>query len=105
MILKIAYDGWKFIDNIKEPHIRFYQKSDETLVWDEAFLLHHDVMIEGSSDKPDRRVGFRAKEVMNEPLPGILSVSYLKDGQYYKIMTDCTVYLMNDEGKTIERLN
>ena len=106
MIIKIAYEGWQYFENAKDLHVRYYQEGDP-LVWDELMLITHDVIENISSEELPRYIGFKLKNKDNEKrgFQDIVRLQFGKGESMYTVMTDCTIYLMNDEGKTIERIN
>ena len=110
MILKIATPGpngngtgWRFIDNVKEVSsyqivLDDYNKSVESgseYGYKDVFLTYHDL---------NYGTGL-LKQVGNVRYDIIGMVAYMKDGSYNVYIADLAVYVMSDEGKTIERIN
>lgn len=108
MILKISYNGWKFYDNVKEPSISYCEPDEEGkyhISWDETYLCEHEIP---PMPQAPNEYGFiiECKTKNQHPAQSIFLITYQrKDGTYWSILSDCTTYLMNDEGKTIERIN
>lgn len=112
MILKISTsDGWKFYDNIKEflsnkLMLPEYNKIDATL--NRKF---HAVYLIYCTLQPDGRI------TKNVPANVPVETDYDKDtcivelvptfrnGESEIYIADSAVYLLSDEGKTIERIN
>lgn len=106
MVLKIhlpTESGWKFIDGIKEPTVKYLDRNtvDDVKTYHEVFLGCHKVV--------DNKVLLKAEniEADKERPIGLVEIWYRngEDNNYSAILIDITTYLLSDEGKTIERIN
>ena len=97
MIVKIRWNcGWILYDDFDKVHYKFYSRENAE---------KENALVEWFELDEDKK--FRT----NKPLQSVL-VLYCRtrdksgsvDRKQVSIKTDCPVYLLNDEGKTIEKL-
>jgi len=105
MILKFALPqgGWKFIDKIEDvttkyPSINEYNNSELGYKgFNEAFLFWHKI------NEKDGDISL--KEIEEKNTVSVVLVYFWREKQYFSYLLDTMAYLLNDEGKTIERIN
>lgn len=122
MILKIATgdNAWRFIDRIKSIQTFHYtsQKYNEqylnavTRQYDDFFLNYHTIG-EVSKNDPTKIYGnaipdifWQAKSTTVDAEWGLVElIPVLDNGMIQVYLADLSVYLLSDEGKTIERIH
>ena len=102
MVLKIAYEGgWRFIDKIKEVFVTpvnisdFANNKEQNRNFDEVFFTN--LKISGNEIIPI---------LGQEPLDSrVCQLTVLMNNDEHKqYLADLAIYLLSDEGKTIERI-
>ena len=104
MVLKIAgNDGWKFIDGIKEVFMKKISIDKwEPREYDDVFLYYHSLL--GETGKGI--VGIKRNDGYDESVDRVVEVTVKLENNEYKVyIADLAVYLLSNEGKTIERIN
>lgn len=114
MVLKLAMvEGWKFVDRVREASTAEIVAGETELVFssfNDTILFHHDATGECAVGKEGVyklfRKGAPSDAGSPSPCPKAFSVLVeMKDGGSRLYLSDLAVYLLSDEGKTIERIN
>lgn len=102
MILKIEThgNGWRFIDSIATLHTDVMNTEKYKKEYGGMGRTYDGVFLTLYAQKDGELIC----ETEN-CLPVKEIIAYFKDGHSENYLTDRTVYLMSDEGKTIERIN
>lgn len=103
MILKIetVTNSWRFIDSIAIVHTDIITPEKYKKQYDGNGRAYNSVLLsyyeqkDGELIRTTENCSFSIKEI----------TAYFKDNRSENYLTDRTVYLMSDEGKTIERIN
>lgn len=92
--------GWKFIEGIREPSIKYLDAEDveNIKVYHESYLHHYNVTDDNKLVLKDKFAGTQV---------GLVELWYKNEkiNNYMSTLIDTTIFLMNDEGRTIERIN
>ena len=103
MVLKIDYkDGWQFVDKIKEIFVtpinvvKFAEDKEQNRNFDEVFFTNMDIVGNKIVPRPE---GTPTDSKICEV------VVLMNNGEYKRYLADLAIYLLSDEGKTIERIN
>ena len=108
MILKIyGNEGWNFKDKVKNVFVKplevtQYNNNENRIVWDDVFISRYK--LEDKTFNILQSDGFFESHNSNELKIVKISVMF-ESGLYNTYLVDSAVYLMSDEGKTIERIN
>lgn len=94
MILKIAKafpkNNWKFVPDVEEFDYEWISKTEKQNIISEPNLYIQATNELGKMDENNQRY--------------VYGIATLR-GRYFSVISNLTVYLLNDEGKTIERIN
>lgn len=108
MILKIATgNGWRFLDKVKELHVEefasevAFNKQDKpgSGIYDNVFLHYHELKANRTVKRNDSLCNSNKFVSLVEIIPTFIG------GESKVYLADLAVYLMSDEGKTVERIN
>lgn len=104
MILKIAVnEGWKFIDGIKEIYVEKVDiKNWTSRIYSDVFLTYHTLVSETGKGVIGIRKNDNCGDLLN--VPSEVSVEF-SDGSHNFYLVDLSVYILSNEGKTVERIN
>ena len=103
MILKIAVnEGWKFIDGIKEVYVEKVDINNwQSRMYSDVFLTYHNFVSETGKGV----IGIRKNDNCGDiNAPSEVSAEFL-DGSHKVYLADLSVYILSNEGKTVERIN
>lgn len=104
MILKIAtpqFAGWAFYDNVEDLHCTNNAEID---LFTRSSVVNTRVKNDGGGESASF---FHLAEMENQQGPPAakgLFMTFYRDDKPYEVWANTQVYLLNDNGRTIERL-
>jgi hypothetical protein len=100
MILKIyTGHGWYYMDDVKSVSIKKDMTNVKDFPYDDCFLTNHDT-------DANQNIVPKALHVAVNSDPDVSLVgAQSRDDTWRWIIADMAIFLMNDEGRTIERIN
>lgn len=102
MIIKVKHNGaWSFFDDVCCPTVR------ETTNLSEANLNAYEQqkMFQGTGEPPTQIYPFfKGWASSDEDLGKGITINFSRKDTPCQIFTNCETYLLNDNGKTIERI-
>jgi hypothetical protein len=99
MIIRIEVpNGYRIFDNVTEFQRHFKEADDASGMFDHVFL------VDELWEQPDLS-GFTATEVQETTIVvEDARVSFVQNGESWYVLTKFPIYVMNDDGKTIDRI-
>ena len=107
MILKFSYaEGWHFIDRIKEVQVRCIDiESYNKEILDGLKTSYANVFFSYHHLEPDGSIRENSKHHESGTTPKVQIYATTNNGELDVYLADLSVFLLSDEGKTIERIN